>query len=225
MAGLPRASMTWGRPMAFDQGQQQAALTIDPRRMAMASEIAGLAHAGQFRKGTAIPYLSHCFAVASLVMEYGGNEEQILAALLHDVLEDGGAAYADTIRDALGHGVLSIVEACSDSTAEEKTSVSPHDRRADWKARKDAYLARLVTESPEALLVSGCDKLHNASSILKDLDRVGISVFDRFIGGLNGTLWYYTSVSSLMERRGCPVAPALSAVVTRIVTRCAESPV
>jgi (p)ppGpp synthase/HD superfamily hydrolase len=158
--------------------------------------------------------------VASLVIEHGGGEDQVLAALLHDVLEDGGASYARDIEASLGPEVLALVEACSDGTAEAKASVAAEDKQADWKARKNAYLARLDTESPEALLVTGCDKLHNALSILGDLERIGPAVFDRFTGGLDGTLWYYATAASRLEARGCPVAPALSDVVARIRASC-----
>ena len=106
-------------------------MTYDPSRLSAALAIAGRAHSAQYRKGTTIPYLAHPLAVASLVIEYDGNEEQVLAALLHDAIEDGGTAYAVEICDALGPNVLALVEACSDGTAEGKAAATtPVEKQA-----------------------------------------------------------------------------------------------
>lgn len=130
-------------------------MAFDPSRLATAFAIAARAHAEQYRKGTTIPYLAHPMAVASLVIEFGGHEDQVLAALLHDAIEDGGSTYAAEIRNALGTDVIALVEACSDGTAEAKAAaVSPEAKQADWRRRKDAYLERLKRESAEALLVT-----------------------------------------------------------------------
>src|SRR5690349_2394613 len=109
-------------------------------RFAAAVDYARIAHAGQLRKGTSIPYIQHLLGVASLVLEHGGDEDQAIAGLLHDVLEDCGEAHAATIGDRLGARVLAIVRGCTDGTAEGKAAVTdPDARRRDWVGRKQAY--------------------------------------------------------------------------------------
>lgn len=184
------------------------------QRLADALSMAVEAHQGQFRKGTGIPYISHPMAVASLVIEHGGTEDQAIAGLLHDAIEDGGVAYARRIHDAFGPHVLALVEACSDGTAEGKAgAVTPEARYADWKRRKSEYLERLKTEDKDALLVTACDKLHNVQSIVADLEAIGPATFDRFTAGRGGTLWYYREVEKILRKRDCPAAPMLSVVV------------
>ncbi|MBP0444514.1 bifunctional (p)ppGpp synthetase/guanosine-3',5'-bis(diphosphate) 3'-pyrophosphohydrolase [Roseomonas sp. SSH11] len=161
--------------------------------LAEAAMLAIRLHAGQLRKGTAIPYASHLFAVAALVMEQGGDEEQACAGLLHDLIEDCGAEHEAEIRERFGPRVAGIVRACTDADTQPKPP---------WRARKEAYLAHLEEVSPDALLVSGCDKLHNARAIVADIRVHGAeAVFSRFTGGREGTLWYYASISRVMSRR------------------------
>lgn len=189
-------------------------MPVSSQRLGAALAMAMEAHQGQFRKGTDIPYISHPMAVASLVIEFGGSEDQVIAGLLHDAIEDGGEAYAARIREAFGPAVLALVEACSDGTAESKAAaVTPEAKQADWKRRKEDYLARLEIEGPAALLVTACDKLHNARAIVADLEAIGPVVFDRFTAGKVGTLWYYREVESVLRERGSPAASKLSAVV------------
>jgi (p)ppGpp synthase/HD superfamily hydrolase len=189
-------------------------MPVPTRRLADALAMAVEAHQGQVRKGTDIPYIAHPMAVASLVIEHGGSEDQAIAGLLHDAIEDGGEAYAVRIREAFGPHVLALVEACSDGTAESKAAATtPEAKRADWKRRKDGYLIRLRTEGAEALLVTACDKLHNVRAIVADLGTVGPAVFERFTAGRAGTLWYYREVEAVVRQRACPVASTLSAVV------------
>ncbi len=187
------------------------------KRLGDAMAMAVQAHQGQFRKGTNVPYIAHPIAVAALVIEHGGSEDQAIAGLLHDAIEDGGEDYATQIREAFGPAVLALVEACSDGTAESKAAaVTPEAKRADWKQRKDGYLARLRTEDPEALLVTACDKLHNTRAIVADLETIGPVVFDRFTAGREGTLWYYREVEAVLRQRGNPVATALSTAVSEM---------
>lgn len=188
------------------------------QRLANALAMAAEAHRGQFRKGTGIPYISHPMAVASLVIEHGGTEDQAIAGLLHDAIEDGGAAYALRIEEAFGSAVLALVEACSDGTAEEKLEAggSLEAKREDWQRRKDNYLARLRTEGAEALLVTACDKLHNVRTIVADLQTVGPAVFDRFTAGRDGTFWYYREVEAVLRSRGVSVAAELSAAISEL---------
>ncbi len=183
-------------------------------RLAEAFALACEAHDGQLRKGTEIPYISHPMAVAALVLEYGGTEDQAIAALLHDAIEDGGVAYASRIQEAFGPEVLAMVEACTDGTAESKANAQTMEaKKSDWHKRKEQYLQVIESESEAALLVTACDKLHNARAVVADLASIGQEVFDRFTTGREGTLWYYQQVAAVMQRRESPVAAALSETV------------
>ena len=189
------------------------------QRFSDAVEFARIVHGSQVRKGSDIPYLYHLLAVASLVMEYGGSEDQAIAGLLHDVLEDCGDHHADEIAQRFGPAVLAIVHDCTDGTADQKAAaVTPEAKRADWWQRKLAYMAHLRKEDKTSLLVSGCDKLHNALAILADLENpaVGQAVFDRFTGGRDGTLRYYASIAGLLHDRKAPMARRFGAVVDRM---------
>ncbi|WP_374402665.1 HD domain-containing protein [Niveibacterium sp.] len=181
------------------------------KRFVSAVELAVKAHAGQVRKSTDIPYASHVLAVASLVLEQGGDEDQAIAGLLHDVLEDCGPEYAEPIREQFGERVLSIVEACTDG--------EPGGERGagNWRARKEAYLAALSAKPEEALLVSACDKLHNARAIAADHDSVGAQVFLRFNAGQAGTVWYYRQLLAVFQARlpDLGVTRELAAAVAR----------
>ena len=194
-------------------------------RFTDAVDYARIVHASQTRKGTSVPYLHHLLGVASLVLEYGGDEDQAIAGLLHDAIEDGGAHHADRIGERFGPRVLAIVQDCTDGTAEAKAApVDAEARRRDWLLRKQAYLAHLALASDDTLLVSGCDKLHNARAIVADLERpeVGCRVFDRFTGGRNGTLTYYRLLADLFTRRAVPVANALEIELDRMQVLAGE---
>ena len=143
-------------------------------------------HADQFRKGTPIPYVSHLLGVTALVLEAGGDEDQAIAALLHDAVEDqGGQETLIEIRERFGDRVAAIVEGCSDATSTPKPP---------WRKRKETYLAHLIEASPDVLLVSLADKLHNARSIYRDLKENGLEILQKFRGGKSGTLWYYNEL-------------------------------
>ena len=163
-------------------------------RLHAALDYAAEAHQAQARKGTSIPYLSHVLGVAGLVLEHGGDEDQAIAGLLHDVLEDCGAEHATPIRDQFGERVLQIVLACTDGTPDAS------GQKAPWRERKEAYLAHLKTAPTDALLVSACDKLHNGRAIATDLAS-GEDVFARFTGGREGTFWYYRSLAEIFAMR------------------------
>ncbi len=208
-------------------------MTVLSRRYTDAVDYARIAHATQFRKGSRIPYLQHLLAVSSLVLEYGGNEDQAIAGLLHDVLEDCGAEHEATIRARFGDAVGDIVVACTDGSAEAKAAAVGIDARyQDWQRRKLAYLAHLRVAPDSVLLVSGCDKLHNGRSVVTDLEdpAVGTAVFARFTAGVHGTLRYYHSLSEIFRDRGQPMARDFLAIVDRMhalaglddgaVTRC-----
>lgn len=194
-------------------------MTIITRRFTDALDYARIAHAAQFRKGTEIPYLSHPIGVASLVIEFGGNEDQAIAALLHDVIEDCGEPHRALIRAQFGEGVVGIVGDCTDGSAEQKAgAVDAAAKQANWTNRKLKYIAHLADVDDTTLLVSGCDKLHNARAILSDLENpeVGGKVFDRFTGKRKGTLGYYQSLAEIFTKRGVPMAAELERTVARI---------
>ena len=179
-------------------------------RYTKAVSLAAEAHQGQFRKGTSIPYITHPVAVAGLVAKYGGDEDQQIAGLFHDVLEDGGPKWEPQVA-AFGPRVLAIVKACTDGLPDE------HGQKAPWKQRKMAYLEYLSEETDDALLVSACDKLHNLESILLDLTEIGIEVFDRFRAEQTQVLWYYISLIEVFEEREVGPAEALRRTYSRVV--------
>jgi (p)ppGpp synthase/HD superfamily hydrolase len=194
-------------------------MTILTDRFTHAVDYARIAHANQVRKGTAIPYLSHLLAVSALVIEHGGSEDQAIAGLLHDAIEDCGHAHEATIRAQFGDAVADILLACTDGTAEGKSVLADAEaKRRDWLARKQTYLTRLAHAADAVLLVSACDKLHNARAILRDLEdpAVGMAVFARFKGGMKGTLWYYRSLVEAFAVRGSGVAQELEGAVGRM---------
>ncbi|MEH1887266.1 HD domain-containing protein [Nostoc sp.] len=148
-------------------------------------------HANQVRKGSNIPYISHLLSVAALVLEDGGSEDEAIAALLHDAIEDqGGAKTREEIRQKFGEKVVNIVDGCTES------EVIP---KPPWKERKQEYLERMHYASPEVRRVLQADKLHNARSILADWYRDKEAVWNKFKGGKEGTLWYYRSLLAVYQ--------------------------
>ena len=166
-------------------------------------------HRTQYRKGTTIPYVSHVLAVSSLTLQYGGDEDQAIGALLHDAAEDqGGQDRLDDIRSRFGDAVASIVADCTDSWVEPKPV---------WRARKEQYIASLAHKPERSLLVSLADKTHNASAILDDLREHGDALWDRFTGGREGSLWYYRSLADVLGNRlSGPLARDFDRTVTAI---------
>lgn len=171
-------------------------------------------HAGQVRKGTQIPYVSHVLAVSGLVLEAGGNEDEAIAGLLHDAVEDGGGEkrLAD-IRARFGGTVAGIVEECSDSVVEDPK------KKAPAKERKRQHLEdlRRVT-SKSAFLVTAADKLHNARCILADYRVLGEKLWDRFNVGRADTLKHYESLAELLESRSVPLSGELRRTVDELQT-------
>jgi (p)ppGpp synthase/HD superfamily hydrolase len=168
-------------------------MTRDARwsRLAEAAGLAFALHGEQRRKGTAIPYIAHLMSVAALVLEHGGDEDLAIAGLLHDAIEDVGVEQEDIIAARFGPRVAAIVRDCSDADTVPKPP---------WRARKEAYIAHLEKVSREALLVSACDKLHNARAIVSDLATHGPAMFSRFTGGQDGSLWYYSALAAVFSR-------------------------
>jgi GTP pyrophosphokinase len=180
------------------------------RAFATAAEL----HATQVRKGTAIPYLAHLMSVAALALEHGGAEDTAIAALLHDAVEDSadGAAAEKRIRGEFGDRVHDIVMGCSDAIA------VPGQPKPPWRQRKAAYIDRLTGENDaDVLLVSACDKLHNARSIVADLRSIGPAAWERFSQpDPQSQLWYYKSLARCYHDR---VPPVLADEVHRVVAQ------
>lgn len=155
-------------------------------------------HAIDVRKGTNTPYLAHVLSASALVLEHEGSEEQAIAALLHDAVEDhGGLPRLAQIRAEFGDGVAAIVEACSDSTVEDRGDKLP------WWDRKVAYLEHLESSPADAVLVTAADKLHNARAVLVDYLAIGEELWGKFnsSAGRAGTMWYQRRVAEILGRR------------------------
>jgi GTP pyrophosphokinase len=184
-------------------------MMILSRRFEEALTFATRLHANQFRKGNEVPYIAHLLAVAALVLENGGNEDEVIAALLHDAIEDqGGAATREEIRKRFGDAVVNIVNGCTDAETMPKPP---------WRARKEIYLEHLRTASPSVRLVSAADKLHNTRTILNDYRAFGEAVWSRFNGGKEGTLWYYREfIYALKAGHATPLLDELERVVLEL---------
>ena len=159
------------------------------------------------------PNVGHLLSVAGIALDYGANEEEAIAALLHDAVgHQGGAATREVIREHFGDQVVAIVMGCSDAEGEPKPP---------WQGRKEAYLARLPHESVSVRLVSAADKLHNARSILMDYRRLGKELWSRFKGDKEGTLWYLRSLVPVFRSAGStPLIDELDRVVTELERVC-----
>ena len=183
-------------------------ITLSPR-FEDALVFATRLHAAQTRKESGTPYIAHLLAVAALVLEYGGDEDLAIAALLHDAVEDqGGAPTREAIRARFGDRVTAIVDGCTDADTQPKPP---------WRARKEAYLAHLPQAAPEVRLVSAADKLHNARSILADYRQVGDDLWARFRGGQAGTLWYYRALVTAYRQAGSnPLVEELDRTVSEL---------
>ena len=153
-------------------------------------------HGGQVRKGTATPYVAHLLSVTATILEYGGDEDQAIAGLLHDAVEDqGGEPRLNDIRNRFGDRVANMVRSCSDTVADE-TSTKP-----EWEVRKKRYLQHLRTMDKDTLLISLSDKVHNARSILRDLrkDEIGKQIWQRFSQPKDRTIWYYENLADTFK--------------------------
>jgi (p)ppGpp synthase/HD superfamily hydrolase len=155
------------------------------------------------RKGTGIPYMAHLFGVASLVMGEAGltdfpvTEDMVVAALLHDAVEDhGGAARLEDIRQNFGENVRRMVEGLSDTLAEDP------EQKESWEQRKEAYLKRLRDEPADVRLISAADKLYNARAILEDYRLIGPEIWKRFKRARKLQLWYYKALLDVFKEGG-----------------------
>ena len=190
------------------------AVSNEPEVVLGSRFVAGVAdavelHAHHARKAGSVPYVSHLLAVAGLVLEHGGDEDQAIAALLHDGPEDqGGEATLADIRKRFGPRVAHIVQGCSDTFATPKPP---------WRARKEAFVDRLSTLDADTWLVIAADKVHNARTIVDDLRAQGPATLERFTGKRDGTLWYYGAIAAeLAELAPGPLADELAALVAEM---------
>jgi (p)ppGpp synthase/HD superfamily hydrolase len=193
---------------------------LRPRRLTArfrkAMVYAACLHAGQTRKRTDRPYIGHLLGVTALVLENGGDEDEAIAALLHDAVEDqGGVITLEAIRRKFGERVAKIVEGCTDSFTTPKPP---------WRERKESYLAKLRKAPPDVRLVSAADKLNNAREILRDFRTEGEAIWSRFNGGKDGTLWYYSELVHIFCAAGTsPLVDELGRVVAELERLAAKS--
>jgi GTP pyrophosphokinase len=196
--------------------------TILSARFEQALVYTAILHSGQGRKGTPVPYVSHLLSVAALALENGANEDEVIAALLHDAVEDaGGAPRLEDIRCRFGQRVAEIVAGCTDTEVDEnrpqrggqipfvpltpqKGTVPDGSPKPPWEERKRKYIAQLAHGSDSVKLVSCADKVHNARSIVADLREQGDSIWSRFTTGKAGTLWYYRTLVETYQQHGAP---------------------
>lgn len=186
-------------------------MTLSPR-FEQALTYACILHSGQVRKRTEVPYISHLLSVASLALEYGADEDEAIAALLHDAVEDaGGKPREADLRQRFGNRVADIVVGCTDTDEFPKPP---------WLERKKTYIEHLQNASASARFVSCCDKLHNARSIVSDLRQHGEQTWAKFNGGREGSLWYYETLAG--EYRRLNVCPPLVDELSRTVALMRE---
>ncbi len=170
-------------------------------------------HAGQRRKISGEPYLAHLMAVAALVREHGGDEDEVVAALLHDAVEDqGGWSTLEEIRRRFGRRAAKIVEGCSE------TAETP---KPPWRPRKEAQLARLRAASASVRLIAAADKLHNVRCLLREYRRGGEAIWAHFHGGREGALWHSRAVADALNQGGdSPLVAELQRAVAELEKIC-----
>lgn len=171
-------------------------------------------HSTQLRKGTGHPYVAHLLSVSALIWRDGGTEDEAIAGLLHDAIEDQGVS-RESIAHRYGDHVGYIVELCTDADGEPKPP---------WRARKEAHLAKLREVDDESVLrVVAADKVDNALSVLADHDTMGAKIWDIFHGGREGTAWYYAAMSELLTKRAPQLALTrrLAVLSTQLSARAA----
>lgn len=173
-------------------------------------------HAAQVRKVSGEPYVVHLLGVASIALDYGADEDEAIAALLHDAIEDQGTHWqsqwhsdlGEEIGRRFGPAVLAIVRGCTDSDTIPKPP---------WQERKEAFLARLAHASPSIRLVVAADKLHNVRSLLRDYHSQGEAIWRHFKGGREKTLWYYRAVVEVLKLSGTtPLVEELDRAVAEL---------
>lgn len=168
--------------------------------------------------GCGAPYLSHLLAVTALVLEHGGSEDEAVAAVLHDVLEDVEGIDAGEIEARFGAEVTAMVLALSDTLHPE--------HKEPWRGRKERHLMRLKSASSSVKRIALADKVHNASTLLEDLSAHGSDAFTHFKGGASGTCWYYRAALEALHDAPAPrLLARLQTAVDRLTALCASSDV
>jgi (p)ppGpp synthase/HD superfamily hydrolase len=177
----------------------------------------------EFRKGTHTPYMAHLLGVASLVLGEAGRgipvtEDMVIAAILHDVVEDhGGAPRLEAVRKEFGSDVARMVEGLSDTVAED------HDKKEGWEERKRKYLEHLRSAPEDELLISAADKLYNAKAILDDFKEIGPAIWDRFKRGPKQQLWYFRELLAIFQARlGGRIVDEMAGVVHELARLTGE---
>jgi GTP pyrophosphokinase len=178
-------------------------------RLEVAFAYAHELHREQTRKGGAIPYITHLLSVAGIVAEYGGDEDQIIAAFLHDAVEDqGGRATLETIRARFGETVAAYVDGCTDAYEQPKPP---------WRERKEAFLASVAATDPKLRLIIAADKLHNLRSMAADYAMVGDALWERFNAPREDIVWYHEALGeALGSGWDHPIVAEIHAVVERL---------
>jgi (p)ppGpp synthase/HD superfamily hydrolase len=190
-------------------------------RFDAALQFASALHHKQIRKSTSIPYIAHLMSVCALVLEAGGNEDQAIAALLHDAVEDqGGQSTLDTIGHLFGETVADAVKSCSDSM------VSDPIKKLPWRERKEAYLAHLRGANQDAVLIAAAEKLHNARTILSDYRDIGERLWLRFNAPKSDQLWFYGEFVKSIRQTAAPkiLVDELERVVNELNELARSSP-
>jgi GTP pyrophosphokinase len=178
------------------------------KRFEDALRFAARLHATQTRKGSETPYVGHLLAVAAIAIEAGADEDEAIAALLHDAVEDqGGKPTLRRIRRRFGNRVARIVKGCTDTDQIPKPP---------WCERKRSFIAGLERTSAPVRLVVAADKLHNARAVLADLYAHGDEVWPLFTTGRDGTLWYYRAVTNALLKQGAPSGSRFAALLAEL---------
>lgn len=162
-------------------------------QFSQALQLAHRLHQDQNRKSGDVPYLSHLMGVSALVLRYGGTEEEAIAALLHDAVEDqGGQKTLKIIEKQFGNIVAHIVDGCSDS------DIIP---KPPWKERKLNYINHLRTTDEGTMIVAASDKLYNAEDCIRTYAIIGEGLWDLFNPPREETKWYYQSLAEVFSSR------------------------
>lgn len=182
------------------------------KRFARALNLAVEWHGAQTRKGVTIPYMSHLMTVSSIVMEHDGKEDEAIAALFHDALEDAPDAAEAAKREALireefGSTVAEIVLGCTDGRPNDGGTKAP------WQERKEAYLKAMRGKPDNTLLVAGSDKLHNLGCTVRDMRRKGPGTLARFGSSASDLAWYYSEIGQILTERDIPMAKEYDALL------------
>jgi GTP pyrophosphokinase len=185
------------------------------QRFSEALSWAATLHRSQRRKANPTPYVAHLLAVAAIVLEHGGSEDEAIAALLHDAIEDqGGHATRQQISERFGGRVAAIVEGATESDLQPKPS---------WRERKETHLARLLQADRSVQLVVAADKLHNVGSLIADYGRLGEGLWSHFRGGKDGTLWYLRAAAAALPNAPAELIAQLNASICQLERLAAKS--